>query len=118
MLPLSNYCFLSAGLTYVVPPCFSHSLLNSFSKISAPLFLVKPVSSNESSHICMSSFPKQTHFKSPQRKFHSILPATNKIGAFSECSSICLATYCPSKCAYHHPLLLGSPPGRTNGMRK
>lgn len=53
------------------------------------------------------------------------LPATKSIGGLSGWSSICRATYCPSKCAYHHPLL--PPPcvsccpaaeERTNGIRK
>lgn len=48
---------------YGLPPFFSHSLLNSVSKISAPRFRVKPVSSKLNSHICMSSVPVNTQKK-------------------------------------------------------
>jgi len=56
-------------------------------------------------------------------------PATRRTADFSGCSSICRATYCPSKWAYHQPRLLPAaesfPPAkllvfapRTKGIRK
>lgn len=33
------------------------------------------------------------------------IPATSRIGGLSACNSICRATYCPSKWAYHRPRL-------------
>lgn len=47
----------SHGARYGLPPYFSHSRLNSCSRTSAPRFLVNPVSSKLSSHICISSIP-------------------------------------------------------------
>lgn len=34
-----------------------------------------------------------------------VIPATSRIGGLSACNSICRATYCPSKWAYHKPRL-------------
>lgn len=56
----------------------------------------------------------------------SNVPATRRIGGLSGWSSICLATYWPSKWAYHHPRfppafgVSGCPAaaGRTNGILK
>ena len=88
------------------PPNFPHTWLNSLSRISAPRFLVSPVSSRLSSHIRMSS-----------------MPATRSSGSLSGWSSSCRTTHCPSKCANHHPFFLfrlvwpgGS--GRMKGTRK
>lgn len=52
-----NHLMRSDGRMYGFPPCLSHSRPNSCSRISAPRFLVRPVSSRLSSHICMSSLP-------------------------------------------------------------
>jgi len=56
-------------------------------------------------------------------------PATRRMAGLSGCSSICRATYCPSKWAYHQPRLIPAvesfppaellaPPPRTKGIRK
>jgi len=68
---------------------------------------------------------KYIHNKT-KNKCDMSLPATRSIGGLSGWSSICRATYCPSKCAYHHPLLpppcvLSCCPAaeeRTKGIRK
>lgn len=123
----SIYCRIAVGMEslfyladpkfrYGLPPCRSHSLLNSNSKISAPRLRVRPVSSRLNSHICMSSTPAMEIKKkccsllsfiglSLSRFSHGYSPAISRMGGLSACNSICLATYCPSKCAYHIPRL-------------
>lgn len=59
VIVLNNNFYLAPKFLYGFPPCFSHSRLNSCSKISAPLLRVRPVSSKLSSHICISSIPSR-----------------------------------------------------------
>lgn len=52
-------CLLSMALRrYMIPLQRSQISSNCRGRISAPLFVVRPVSSRLSSHISMSSFPK------------------------------------------------------------
>ena len=100
---LFSLSFPVGRLYITLAPCAPHSLLNSVSRITDPHFLVKHVSSRESSHKCMSS-----------------LLANRRMGGLSSCRSICLPiqppamtqgqvsfstqfTVLPSKCPYHKP---------------
>lgn len=99
------WLFPSAPLwVYGLPPYLDQVSSNSCSRISAPLFLVNPVSLRLNSHIS-----------------RSFVPATRSRGSLSGCNSSWRAIHCPSKWAYHHPFLRfrrSCSEGRMNGTRK